>query len=305
VSQVLFSPGSWLGSGCGTCYKLTGTSNIGQGGVETTIVLKAANLCPGNSNEKCSGNKVHFDISAPGFDFTASSASNTCNDGREPIEKEAFGECEFWPNSPCDCSVFTDEGLEAGCDNFKSLNWNNPEVSYEAVACPPELERLSCWEENGGSWPFNPPEFCATNVHTSSGVTPAPVTPATPEPTPGPTPGPTPAPVSDASTPAPVQSPTPGPTPKPTPGPTPFPTLAPMETQGGDSFCCSQSFKDCDVTGWCSKKKSRCEGNCGFEWIPENRNCDLPLYAECTQNDTGCCSPATCQGGVGYKQCLA
>ena len=65
VSKVLFQDtngNGWLGEGCGKCYKLTGTSNTpGYGGVETTLVLKAANYCP-PENPLCSGNNAHFDI---------------------------------------------------------------------------------------------------------------------------------------------------------------------------------------------------------------------------------------------------
>ena len=66
VSNVLFQDtngNGWLGEGCGKCYKLTGTSNTpGYSGVETTLVLKAANYCP-PENPLCSGNNAHFDIS--------------------------------------------------------------------------------------------------------------------------------------------------------------------------------------------------------------------------------------------------
>ena len=65
VSNVLFQDtngNGWLGEGCGKCYKLTGTSNTpGYSGVETTLVLKAANYCP-PENPLCSGNNAHFDI---------------------------------------------------------------------------------------------------------------------------------------------------------------------------------------------------------------------------------------------------
>jgi len=40
------------------------------------------------------------------------------------------------PDENCDCDEFEDEVLKDGCNNFKSLNWNNPDVEYEEVDCP-------------------------------------------------------------------------------------------------------------------------------------------------------------------------
>jgi len=172
ASQELFGYGTtWLGPGCGTCYKLIGTSNIAaiSPPVETTIVLKVSNLCPPD-NPACSGNKVHFDIAAPGFDVREFSFAHVCP-SREANEDESFSTCEFWmsddsqdPTQNCDCSKFNSSVLEAGCNNFLSLNWNNPTVEYERVDCPIELERLNCWEENGNTYPFDIPQFCESNV---------------------------------------------------------------------------------------------------------------------------------------------
>ncbi len=66
VSSVLFDDSdgdSWLGGGCGKCWKVTGTSNTPgfEGALTTTLVLKGANYCP-PGNPACSNNKVHFDI---------------------------------------------------------------------------------------------------------------------------------------------------------------------------------------------------------------------------------------------------
>jgi hypothetical protein len=71
VSPVLFNPSdqgaSWLGEGCGKCWKVTGTSNIqGYGYATTTLVLKGANLCPASNAAWCGNGAAHFDISAPG-----------------------------------------------------------------------------------------------------------------------------------------------------------------------------------------------------------------------------------------------
>ena len=80
--------GNWMSSGCGKCWKVTGTSNVpGFSGVKTTVVLKGTNFCP-NENPACARGP-HFDIAAPGFDVLAFSFANTCS-SREP--EEAAGE---------------------------------------------------------------------------------------------------------------------------------------------------------------------------------------------------------------------
>lgn len=66
------------------------------------------------------------------------------------------------PDENCDCTVFNDAVLQKGCENFKSLYWNNPDVDYEVVDCPPELASAPpCWEQNGEQWPSSPPAKCA------------------------------------------------------------------------------------------------------------------------------------------------
>jgi hypothetical protein len=73
-----------MSSGCGKCWKVTGTSNVpGFSGVSTTLVLKGTNFCP-NENPMC-GLGPHFDIAAPGFDVLEFSFANTCPQ-REPDE---------------------------------------------------------------------------------------------------------------------------------------------------------------------------------------------------------------------------
>ena len=80
--------GDWMSSGCGKCWKVTGTSNVqGFSGVTTTLVLKGTNFCP-NENPAC-GAGPHFDIAAPGFDVLQYSFAHVCPT-REP--EDAAGE---------------------------------------------------------------------------------------------------------------------------------------------------------------------------------------------------------------------
>jgi len=167
ISQGL-GGGNWLAEGCGKCWKVTGTSNApGYVGVETTLVLKGTNYCP-PENVMCAGSNPHFDISAPGFDVTEYSLANTCA-LREAAESAGFAACGRWlidsadPDENCDCSLFIDPVLRAGCENFFSLKWDNAPVLYEEVNCPIELSRLNCWEENGNRYPDDIPQFCANN----------------------------------------------------------------------------------------------------------------------------------------------
>jgi len=180
----------WLGEGCGKCWKVKGTSNVqGYEGVATTMVVKGTNYCP-PGNFYCAGDNAHFDISAPGFDVTQYSLSNTCEE-REPDEVEGFESCGKWligdnwdkPDENCDCSLFKSPVLRKGCENFFSLKWDNAMVEYEEVECPSELSRLNCWEENNDAYPPFPevPQFCAWNTDDAPAPTP---TPPAPTPTP-------------------------------------------------------------------------------------------------------------------------
>jgi len=66
------------------------------------------------------------------------------------------------PGQNCDCNRFSDKTLRDGCNNFKSLGWNNSGVNYEQVDCPSELAMSPpCWNQNGGKWPSSPPATCA------------------------------------------------------------------------------------------------------------------------------------------------
>ena len=156
----------WLGSGCGKCFKLTGTSNIpSYKGVSSTIVLKGTNYCP-PSNSVCNG-QAHFDIAAPGFDYPSASQSNTCHSfGNSALFPPQT--CAYWmiksndPHENCNCESLGDQTLVEGCKNFASLAWNNPKVEYEEVTCPQELvDTPPCWEQNGEQWPSNAPDKCA------------------------------------------------------------------------------------------------------------------------------------------------
>jgi hypothetical protein len=169
VSKAL-GGGEWLADGCGKCWKVTGTSNISPyDGVSTTIVLKATNYCPGTKQPACSGDKAHFDIAAPGFDFLPSSLSNFCSQ-REKNELAGFRSCQNWminstdPDQNCNCSLFKSKVLRDGCENFRTLYWDNIGVSCEEVTCPPELARLPCWKENDCGYPNGTPKFCSSNV---------------------------------------------------------------------------------------------------------------------------------------------
>ena len=134
-----------MAEACGKCWKVTGT---GINGVTSTLVLRGANYCP-PGNALCSGNNPHFDIAAPGFDVLQFSLANTCAT-READEIEGFTACEAWmigsqdPSANCDCSKFNDPVLRSGCQNFFSLQWDNPTVEYEEVSCPPDLSGDHC-----------------------------------------------------------------------------------------------------------------------------------------------------------------
>jgi len=158
--------GNWLAKGCGKCFKLTGRANIDNFTQESSIVLRAANYCP-PSNSVCANGRVHFDIAAPGFDYAGASNHNRCDSNQNERALKHPQTCGYWminsqdPNENCNCEEIFDSVLKKGCQNFRSLNWNNPDVSYQEVICPSELGRVPCWSENGNSWPKNPPQYCA------------------------------------------------------------------------------------------------------------------------------------------------
>ena len=155
-----------MASGCGKCFKVTGSSNISGHGGSSTVVLKGTNYCP-PSNPSCAG-QAHFDIAAPGFDYPYATQHSVCDahEGEQALHSPQT--CAFWmihsgnPDENCDCNRFQDSTLRNGCYNFKSLYWNNPQVYYEETQCPPELEASPpCWNQNGGRWPATSPAACS------------------------------------------------------------------------------------------------------------------------------------------------
>eukprot|EP00586_Coscinodiscus_wailesii_P004534 CAMPEP_0172486228 /NCGR_PEP_ID=MMETSP1066-20121228/14708_1 /TAXON_ID=671091 /ORGANISM="Coscinodiscus wailesii, Strain CCMP2513" /LENGTH=361 /DNA_ID=CAMNT_0013252045 /DNA_START=174 /DNA_END=1259 /DNA_ORIENTATION=- len=144
---------NWQGPACGKCFKLTA---LGK-----TIVVKATNFCP-SGNAACENGKAHFDIAAPGFDFSGTSLSNTCTSAYP-------GDTALHPpqvcsvsgvNGSCNCDAIQNPTLRQGCKNFLSLGWDNPSVVYEAVSCPSELvSSPPC--RSDGVWPNSPPQGCA------------------------------------------------------------------------------------------------------------------------------------------------
>ena len=305
VSQVL-GGGDWLADACGKCWKVTGTSNIPPyDGVSSTLVLKGTNYCPPN-NPSCN-NKAHFDIAAPGFDYLPSSFSNVCS-SREPNEAAGFSSCQYWmisssdPDQNCNCSLFNNDVLRNGCENFRTLYWDNVQVTYEEVTCPEELTRLPCWDQNGNAYPSGIPEFCASNEGSSALPTPKPVSQPTPSPV-----SPTPQPITPtpSPTPQPVVAPTPQPTPKPVAPPSPVSSPTPPSS---GNMCCSWNFKMCgnpDSTDWCNLSKENCLAcGGGSAWIEQGACGGLAKWEICTNNKTACCAPATCQKKGNYFQCL-
>jgi len=99
-SPPIFGTGTWCGSGCGTCYKLTptavGASPDGTGSPNTnSVVIKVTNLCPPDGNAAwCS-----YDVNSYGYD------------------------------AHFDLMDYNMAGL------ITSMGWNNPEVTYQEVDC--------------------------------------------------------------------------------------------------------------------------------------------------------------------------
>jgi len=100
ASPPVFGAGTWCGSGCGKCFKLTptavGASPAGTGAPDlTSVVVKVTNLCPPGGNEAwCS-----YDVNSYGYDAHFDLMDDNMN------------------------------GL------ITSMGWNNPEVMYEEVDC--------------------------------------------------------------------------------------------------------------------------------------------------------------------------
>jgi hypothetical protein len=100
ASSPIFGSGTWCGSGCGKCFKLTptaaGASPIGKGAPNTnSIVIKVTNLCPAAGNEQWCA----YDVNSYGYD------------------------------AHFDLMDYNMAGLVSG------MGWDNPEVTYEEVDC--------------------------------------------------------------------------------------------------------------------------------------------------------------------------
>jgi len=100
ASAPIYGSGTWCGSGCGKCFKLTptaiGASAEGTGAPALTpLVVKITNLCPYAGNEAWCA----YDVNSFGY------------------------EAHF------DLMDYNMDGL------VSSMGWNNPEVTYEEVDC--------------------------------------------------------------------------------------------------------------------------------------------------------------------------
>mmetsp|Transcript_28535 Transcript_28535/g.61323 ORF Transcript_28535/g.61323 Transcript_28535/m.61323 type:complete len:465 (-) Transcript_28535:226-1620(-) len=300
--------GNWMAEGCGKCWKVTGTSNaLGYEGDTSTLVLKGTNFCP-DGNPMCRAG-AHFDIAAPGFDVLAYSFAHECPT-REPEEAEGFAACGTWliddndPDTNCDCSLFKSPTLRAGCENFYSLKWDNPTVTYEELtSCPPELADLHC------EYPYategNMPDTCASNdfgevTSTTSSSTSATTTVTTTTPPATTQPPPSTTTTSATTQPPPTTTETSTTVTTTTTSTTPATTSKPS----GDN-CCSWNYASCGDDAWCNESEANCDDCGGKAWMEPNPNC-IPLYGECTGDRQGCCNPLgnlRCNGGRWYRQC--
>ncbi|OBT72268.1 hypothetical protein VF21_07963 [Pseudogymnoascus sp. 05NY08] len=67
-SQFGAGPGDGAGPACGTCYKLTVTTDLsGHAVTENSVTVRVNNLCPTDGNPICSvpnqyGAEIHFDL---------------------------------------------------------------------------------------------------------------------------------------------------------------------------------------------------------------------------------------------------
>jgi len=100
ASAPIYGSGTWCGSGCGKCYKLTptaiGASPEGTGAPAlTSLVVKITNLCPYGGNEVWCA----YDVNSFGYD------------------------------AHFDIMDYNMDGI------VSSMGWNNPEVTYEEVDC--------------------------------------------------------------------------------------------------------------------------------------------------------------------------
>merc|ERR1711935_202341 len=133
----------WKGAGCKKCFKVSAQGK--------TVVLRGTNVCP--DEPVCTDRKAHFDIAAPGYDDMRFSRANTCTTREWGEPALQHQDCAGKPVSACDCGRFKDPLLRDGCNNFKSLGWDNPTVEYQEVPCPAELmSHIPCPDQ----WPSAP-----------------------------------------------------------------------------------------------------------------------------------------------------
>jgi hypothetical protein len=145
ASAPIFGSGTWCGSGCGKCYKLTptaiGASPEGSGAPALTpLVVKISNLCPYAGNEAWCA----YDVNSFGYD------------------------------AHFDLMDYNMAGL------VSSMGWNNPEVTYEEVDCA--ANGYTDWNCQCASGAGTPATTTATSVTpTTAAVAPtaAPVAPTT------------------------------------------------------------------------------------------------------------------------------
>jgi len=156
ASDTIFGEEGWMGPGCGDCYLLKSTGIYGgtydtQGTTEnpdSEIIVKVTNKCPDHPTcpvMKAVNNRgasAHFDIAVP--------AGGQGAQGRCDVQYPGYA---FKDDN---CSTVPEE-LQASCEKFKALGWNNPIVEYTRIPCPSEFNSVSCSVDAAGpyagKWP--------------------------------------------------------------------------------------------------------------------------------------------------------
>jgi hypothetical protein len=194
ASAPIFGSGTWCGSGCGKCFKLTptaiGASAEGTGAPALTpLVVKVSNLCPYAGNEAWCA----YDTNSFGYD------------------------------AHFDLMDYNMNGL------ISSMGWNNPEVTYEEVDCAANGYtdwNCQCASATSSSGATAAPTAASTPAPTANAATSAPTAKAaTSAPTAkAATAAPTAKPPAKAATSAPVA---------PTTAPAPAATSAPVAPVAG------------------------------------------------------------------------
>lgn len=194
ASAPIYGSGSWCGSGCGKCFKLTptgvGASPDGTGAPNLTpLVVKVTNLCPYGGNEAWCA----YDVNSYGYD------------------------------AHFDLMDYNMAGLIS-----KTMGWNNPEVTYEEVDCA--ANGYTDWNcecaaaTSNATTPTQEPTAAPTSAPTTT-TTKAPTTTTTKAPTTTTTVAPTSAPTTTTTV-----APTAAPTTTTTVAPTSAPTTTKVHT---------------------------------------------------------------------------